>query len=245
VIFPFEPPLYAAEDLQVSYVGNPLLDEYAGAQPLPDLRAESGLSKEVPLVGIFPGSRRSELKYSFETLVESAALILAKKPQTRFIIPIAPSLDPELIRQRLAGCPLPITLSQESIYAVASACDAVLCVSGTVTLQTALCRTPMAVLYKAATLSYLVGSLLVKIPHFSLVNIVAETEVVREFLQHQANPQALSAEILRLLEDQDYRGSVKKGLEAVCKKLGEPGTSRRVALMAAAICHRKDTIEKS
>ncbi len=239
LIFPFEPPLYAAEDLQVRYVGNPLLDEYAVAQPLPDLRKALAIGEGTPLIGLFPGSRRSELKYSFKTLLESAALILEQKPSARFVLPVAPSLDLDALQLRLAGSCLPITLSQESIYSVASACDVVLCVSGTVTLQTALCRTPMAVLYKAAPLSYLVGNWLVKIPHFSLVNIVADGEVVREFLQQQANPKSLSAEILRLLDDPDYRSRVIDGLEVVCDKLGEPGTSRRVALMAADACNRK------
>ena len=94
----------------------------------------------------------------------------------------------------------------------------------------------MAVLYRAARLSYLVGSLLVKIPHFSLVNIVAGGEVVREFLQHQANPQALSAEILRLLDDRDYRSQVQEGLATVCDRLGEPGCSVRVAGLAGQMC---------
>ena len=233
LIFPFEPPLYAAEKLQARYVGNPLLDEYAAAQPVRDLREELAVSAEAPLIGIFPGSRRSELKYCFETLLESAALILQQKPSARFVLPVAPSLDLELIKRKVDARRLPITLSQESIYTVASACDAVLCVSGTVTLQTALCRTPMAVLYKAAQLSYLVGSWLVKIPHFSLVNIVAGSEVVREFLQQRANPQALSDEILQLLDNHEYRQRVTDGLDAVCEQLGKPGCSERVARMAA------------
>ncbi len=240
LIFPFEPLLYAAEDSQAQYVGNPLLDEYAAAQPIKDLRNELALPVTAPLIGIFPGSRRSELKYSFETLRESAELILQQKPDARFLLPVAPSLNLELIKQRLEGSRLSVTVSRESIYTVASACDAVLCVSGTVTLQTALCRTPMAVLYKAAPLSYLVGNWLVKIPYFSLVNIVAGGEVVREFLQQRANPQALSAEVLRLLDDRSYRSQVIAGLELVCGKLGEPGTSKRVALMAQDICNRKE-----
>ncbi len=233
LIFPFEPVLYAAEKLQARYVGNPLLDEYAAALPVSDLREKFPISAGAPLIGIFPGSRRSELKYCFETLLESAALILQQKPTARFVLPVAPSLDPDLIKSKIDESQLPITLCQESIYTVASACDAVLCVSGTVTLQTALCRTPMAVLYKAAQLSYLVGSWLVKIPHFSLVNIVAGGEVVREFLQQRANPQNLSEEILRLLDDHEYRQQVIDGLETVCEQLGKPGCSERVARMAA------------
>lgn len=239
LIFPFEPPLYADEKLLAEYVGNPLLDEYAAAQPLKALRSELQISTDQPLIGLFPGSRNTELKHIFSTLIETAKLVLKQKPAARFIIPVAPSLDEADLHSRLADQNLSVELSNESIYTVASACDAVLCVSGTVTLQTALCRTPMVVLYKAARLSYLVGKLLVNIPHFSLVNIVAGQEVVREFLQQQAHPDALCLELLRLLDDQEYRHRVIDDLGSVGKKLGEPGTSKRVALMAADLCCRK------
>jgi lipid-A-disaccharide synthase len=100
----------------------------------------------------------------------------------------------------------------------------------------------MAVLYKAAPFSYLVGRLLVKIPHFSLVNIVAGREVVREYLQYQAEARSLSTEILRLLDDQNYRAKVIQGLEMVGQRLGAPGCSRRVARMAAEICSGKEVM---
>ncbi|WP_020675690.1 lipid-A-disaccharide synthase [Geopsychrobacter electrodiphilus] len=240
LIFPFEPPLYANQPLNATYVGNPLLDEFDRAQPITDLRQRLNVSPSVPLIGLFPGSRKSELKFCFATLIETAHQILQQKPEARFVLPVAPSLDLNEIKKLLAGTDLPIELSQESIYAIASACNAVLCVSGTVTLQTALCRTPMVVIYKAAFISYLVGSLLVKIPYFSLVNIVAERGVVREFLQYQANAENLTAELLRLLDDQEYREQIIQGLEMVCYKLGQPGTSKRVARMAADICFRKE-----
>ncbi|MCF6180082.1 MAG: lipid-A-disaccharide synthase, partial [Geopsychrobacter sp.] len=223
-----------------TYVGNPLLDEFTQAQPLKDLREYLEIGPNVPLVGLFPGSRRSELKYCLETLLETAQMILQQKPTARFVLPVAPSLDLEEIRTLLAGWELPIVLSRESIYTVASACNAVLCVSGTVTLQTALCRTPMAVIYKAAHLSYLVGRLVVKIPYFSLVNIVAQREVVREFLQQQAQASRLTAEVLRLLDDQNYRTEVIRGLDSVCEAMGDAGSSRRVAEMAAELCCRKE-----
>jgi lipid-A-disaccharide synthase len=237
VIFPFEPALYAAEPVHCRYVGNPLLDEYLTAMPLEDLRPRLGVAADRPLIGLFPGSRSSEIRYNFATLLQTARQILARKPAARFIVPVASSLKPAEFEKKLAAYQLPVELSQDSIYAVAAACDVVLCVSGTVTLQTALCRTPMVVIYRAARLSYLVGRLLVKIPHFSLVNIVAQRQVVREFLQQQANPQALAAELLRLLDDTAYRLQVVAGLDDVCQRLGDPGCSVRVAAMAAQMCN--------
>lgn len=238
VIFPFEPPLYASEPVRCSYVGNPLLDEYQAATPLEDLRPRLGMDADTPLIGLFPGSRSNEIRYNFATLLDTARQILAHKPAARFIVPVASSLKPAEFEKILAAYSLPIFLSQDSIYAVAAACDAVLCVSGTVTLQTALCRTPMLVIYRAARLSYLVGRMLVKIPHFSLVNIVAQRQVVREFLQQQATPTALTAELLRLLDDTAYREQMIAELGEVCRQLGAPGCSARVAAMAAQMCDK-------
>lgn len=236
VIFPFEPALYAAESVDCRYVGNPLLDEYQAASPPEDLRSRLGIDADTPFIGLFPGSRKNEIRYNFKILLQTAQAILARKPSARFIVPVASSLSLEELEAEVAGYNLPLQLCQDSIYAVATACDAVLCVSGTVTLQTALCRTPMLVVYRAARLSYLVGRMLVKIPYFSLVNIVAQRQVVREFLQQQANPKALAAELLRLLDDSAYRRQMLVGLEDVCRQLGEPGCSARVAAMAAQMC---------
>lgn len=232
LIFPFEPPLYAAEPVKAEYVGNPLLDEHAAAQPVADLRSEMQIDAGVPLVGLFPGSRSSEIRQMFQLLVATAGEILKQKPEAQFLVPVAPSLERSSLEALLDGCDLPIRLSEAPIYAVAEACDAVLCASGTATLQVALCGTPMAVLYRAAQLSYLVGKMVVKIPHFSLVNIVAQREIVREYLQHQASPSALCAEALRLLDDAAYRQKVEDGLLEVSHALGDPGCSVRVAQMA-------------
>jgi len=232
LIFPFEPPLYDNEPLIAEYVGNPLLDEYAAAHPLVELRKELDIPNEVPLIGLFPGSRVSEIRQMFDLLVETARKIQEQKPDARFIVPVASSLDEDALEARLAGSGLPIQLSGASIYAVASACDAVLCASGTATLQVALCGTPLGVLYRAARLSYLVGKMVVKIPFFSLVNIVVGRRIVREYLQQQASPQNLSREALSLLDDLEYREQVKKGLQDVQQALGSPGCSTRVARMA-------------
>ena len=126
-----------------------------------------------------------------------------------------------------------MTFVEESIYDVANACDAVLCVSGTVTLQVALVGTPLAILYKMAPLTYAIGRRLVKVPFIGLVNIVAGESVAREFIQQEASPEKLSAELLRLLRDGDYAARMREQLSRVREKMGEPGCSGRVALMAS------------
>ena len=187
------------------------------------------------MVGLFPGSRRNEIRYNFSTLVQSAKWILREKPAVRFLLPVAPSLDREMFQALLAEESLPVTLTDENIYDVAHACDAVICVSGTVTLQTALADTPMAVVYKMAPLSFAVAKRLVKIAHVSLVNIVAEQAVVKEFLQDEATADKIGNEILRILDCPEYRDTIRQGLSLVKEKIGSPGCSARVAQMASAM----------
>lgn len=233
LIFPFEPALFSAEDLEAVYVGNPLMDEFAAQQSQETLLPKLGIEESTQVVGIFPGSRRSELKYIFSTLLETAEKIYQQKPEVRFLLPVAPSLEKDYFEQALADSNLPVDIVSENIYQVARACDAILSVSGTVTLQIALAETPMVILYKASPLTYAIGSRLVKVEHFGLANIVAGKRIVKELVQDQADPITLSREILKLLENADYAMDMRHELKRVRELMGEPGCSLKVAEMAS------------
>jgi len=235
LIFPFEEKYFQGLDVDVEYVGNPLMDEVQHLRDRSEVLRQHGIEETAPVVGLFPGSRRNEIHYNFSTLVRSAKWILREKPAVQFLLPVAPSLDREMFQALLAEESLPVTLTDENIYDVAHACDAVICVSGTVTLQTALADTPMAVVYKMAPLSFAVAKRLVKIAHVSLVNIVAEQAVVKEFLQEEATAENIGNEILRILDSQEYRDTIRQGLSLVKEKIGSPGCSARVAQMASAM----------
>ncbi|MCF6237672.1 MAG: lipid-A-disaccharide synthase [Candidatus Marinimicrobia bacterium] len=238
VIFPFEPLLYDGLDILVKYVGHPLLDEFATAAEGVDLRQELEIPTTKKMVGLFPGSRHSELRYMLETLAGSAQLIHDRFPEVHFLVPIANSLTKDEVKSQFPF-DLPISYIESgitesdraTIYAVAGSCDTILTVSGTVTLQIALVGTPMAIFYKASTLTYEIGKRLVKIDHFGLPNIVVGRRVAPEFLQEMATPQALADEALRVLSDADYAESMRDGLRKVQGELGEPGCSSRVAEM--------------
>jgi lipid-A-disaccharide synthase len=189
-------------------------------------------------VGIFPGSRRNELRYNLDVMLDAAVRIRERQPETVFLLPVAQSFNRDELMKRLTGRDLPITLVQGNIYDAANACDAILAVSGTVTLQVALVGTPMAIVYRMAPLTYAIGRRLVKVPHIGLANIVAGEGVVREFLQHQATKENLAAEMVRILEDRDYARQLRLGLSRVRERLGEPGCSRRVAEMLLALLHK-------
>ena len=235
LIFPFEPKIYENLGVQAEYVGNPLMDEFVENQPQGLLRRRLGIAGDTQVVGIFPGSRNSELKYILETLVETATQIYRKKPDLKFLVPVAPSLSRDDIEQKFSGKDLPVYIVEDNIYEVATACHAVLTVSGTVTLQLALVGTPMAILYKVAPLSYAIGKRLISIEFAGLTNIVAGRGIVREFIQDDAQPEKMREEILRLLDDQEYISMMHRNLQEVRQLLGEPGCSVRVAEIAAAM----------
>jgi lipid-A-disaccharide synthase len=242
-IFPFEPVLYDGLDIQVRYVGHPLLDEFSAIGDSVDLRQDLRIPASKKIVGLFPGSRRNELRYMLETLVASAQRIHAGLPDVHFLVPIADSLSKDEIESQFTQ-DLPVSFIEAGhakIYDIAGSCDTILTVSGTVTLQIALAGTPMAILYKASPLTYEIGKRLVRVDYFGLPNIVAGRRVVPEFLQDMATPEALADEALHVLTDAGYDETMKDGLRTVQAKLGEPGCSTRVAEMLFEMIERHDS----
>jgi len=241
-ILPFEPAYYDGLDIRVKYVGHPLLDEFATVSECVDLRNKLQIPASSKVVGLFPGSRRNELKYMLDTLVESASLIRAVYPDVYFLVPVADSL-PQVEIQSKFPADLPVSFIESStanIYDVARCCDTILSVSGTVTLQIALVGTPMAIFYKASPLTYTIGRRLVRVEYFGLPNIVAGSSVVPELLQDMATPKALADEALRVLNDDAYAMEIRNGLRRVQDKLGEAGCSSRVAAMLFELLNRPD-----
>lgn len=242
-IFPFEPELYRGLDIQVEYVGHPLLDEFHVDTPRHEYLARLGIDPARPVVGLFPGSRHNELRYNLAVMLAAAERIRERYPEVAFLLPVAPSFSRQELEERLATHTLPLTLDDGSIYDTANACDAILAVSGTVTLQIALVGTPLAIVYRMAPLTYAIGRRLVKVPHIGLANIVAGEEVVREFVQEAATADNLAAEIVRILAEPDYARRVRQGLNKVRERLGEPGCSRRVAGMLLALLRERAGVQ--
>lgn len=239
-IFPFEPEFYSKEDIKVDYVGNPLLDEFAVTIDRESFLKSYGLDPEKKTVGLFPGSRKNELNYISPTIFETAALLKQQDPELQFLLPVASTLDDEIVMEKLAGLPIEPILVHDSIYDVANACDAVITVSGTATLQTGLVGTPMVILYRMNPISFAIGKRLVKVPFIGLANIVSGQQVAREFIQDGAIPADIAVEVSRILNDATYGQELRTKLATVRTKMGEPGCSERVARIASAMS-RGDT----
>ena len=232
-IFPFEPDFYRGLDIDVRYVGHPLLDEFRITRSRQALLEDLQVGTDRPVVGLFPGSRRNELKYMLGTLVATAEQLICRQPELNFLVPVASTLTREEISSRFpSGIPVRyIDADEASIYDIANACDAIASVSGTVTLQIALVGTPMVIFYKLSPVSYAIGKLLVKVDHFGLANIVAGKRIIKELVQDEASAEVLSDEILRILHDDAYAQQMRSDLVGIQQELGAPGCSERVAKM--------------
>ncbi len=233
VILPFEEQFYLDANVPVRFVGNPLVDE---AKPNKDRQAcfeEYGLSESKTVVGLFPGSRRSEIKRVLPIQLAAAEKLQQQKPELQFILPVASTLNKtefEACLQKYSH--LNVVLVKDLAYNVMQCCDAIITASGTATLEIALMGIPSCITYKIAHISYFILRHMVKVDHIGLVNIVAGKRIVNEFLQYDAKPQAIADEILHILDDDDYRNNMISELNQVREKLGKTGGSNNLAELA-------------
>lgn len=232
VVFPFEAPFYEKEGIPVTFVGHPLVDTVHPVMSRNEAQEAFGLDSDRKTIGLFPGSRRQEIKNLLPVILESAAVLLRRFPDAQFILPLASSLNRADIDPFLESSGLDIIVVEGSGYDVMQVCDAIISVSGTVTLEIAMIGVPMVIIYKVSPLTYMIGRHLIRVDHIGICNIVAGERVVKELIQQDAVPEKIAAEITRILTDTEYARSIKKKLGLIKTKLGSGGCSARVAEIA-------------
>ena len=223
-IFPFEPALYAPAGLRSVFAGHPLVDALA---------AEPAVERETNLVGLFSGSRRREVSKIFPVMLAAARRMRAARPELRFAT-AAPSerIAGELRALLRAGgwqeadCPVSVGGSRRLMARAAAGMVA----SGTATVEAASLGMPLVIVYKVAPLTYWVGRAVVRVPFLGMINLLAEREIAREFLQGAARPEHIAEEMLRLLDgDGEARNRQLAELAAVVQKLGGGGAAEKAA----------------
>lgn len=228
VVFPFEVPFYEKEGIPVTFVGHPLVDTVHPTMTRSKARESFGIDPDRKTIGLFPGSRRQEIKNLFPVILESAALLRRSFPDVQFILPLASSLSRADIAPLLESSGLDVIVVEESGYDVMQVCDAIISVSGTVTLEIAMIGVPMVIIYKVSPVTYMIGRRLIQVEHIGICNIVAGERVVKELIQQDAVPNKIVAEIVRILTDVEYESSIREKLGLVRKKLGIGGCSAKV-----------------
>lgn len=235
VILPFEAPLYEKAGVPVSFVGHPMADRVKTELSHDEAASSFGLDPSRPIVGLFPGSRRSEVSRLLPVILDAAQLLQQQFPDVQFVLPLASTLSDADLAPYLVGHQLSITTTRERIHDLIKACDAVIAVSGTVTLEIALVGTPLVIIYKLAALTYQLAVRLVKVDHIGLCNIVAGETVAQELIQDDASPQRIAQEIGRILSDARYADELKQGLANVRQRLGGGGSDQKMAALVMAL----------
>lgn len=230
VILPFEEGFYRRHRIPVTFVGHPLMDDPAPEKP--HSRAEGKPAGTV--LGLLPGSREREIRNHLPLMLQSARLLLRRRPDLAFVVSLAPAVDRAMVQRMLdaSGIRDRVDLCDPPVEAVFDRCRLVVAVSGTVTLEAAIAETPMVIIYRVSPLSYRLARALVRVPHVGLVNLIAGREVVPELLQMDATPERIARTVDGMLADGRRLQRMRLRMRAVARRLGGPGASRRVAGIA-------------
>lgn len=229
VILPFEEKFYQRLKVPAKYVGNPLRDSVRPSLPRDEFFRLHGLNPGGHLVGLLPGSRRQEVERILPAMLGACQLLQKGDSSIQFALGIAPHIDRQYIEGQLEKYGLNVALVENQAYDLMSYSRLVLVASGTATLETGICGTPMVIIYKTNPLSFIIGKSLVKLPFIGLVNLVAGKKVVPEFLQWEARPGAIFLMSRMLMDDGPPRQAVINELSLIPQILGEPGAARRTA----------------
>ncbi|MGP0565394.1 MULTISPECIES: lipid-A-disaccharide synthase [unclassified Nitrospina] len=229
VILPFEKDIYREVDVDVEYFGHPFVDIAKPHLSKEDAFREFELDPGKTTVGLMPGSRMSEINYLLDDILGAARILKDKLGDVQFLLPVADSIDPDLLRERLGNNPLDIRLVTGRNYEVMAGSDFLIMASGSATLEAGLLECPMVIIYKVHPLTYFIARFFTDIRLFGLINIVAEEQVATELLNEQVTPEAIADEALKVLNDPEHAAEFRQRLKDVRRSLGEPGVVDRIA----------------
>ena len=230
-IFPFEEQFFAQEGVSATYIGHPLARLVRPKLSKDEFFKKHRLAASRPLVAVLPGSRRGEAARHLPALLDAAERLYREKA-VNLVLPASATTGVEFFRERMGRSSI-LVIEGESWDAMAHA-DLALAASGTVTVEAALLGTPMVTFYRVTTPSWVAGKLLVNVPFYSMVNLIAGRAVVPELMQGQMTGARIAEEALRLLPDGPARREMQAGLAEVRGKL-TPDAGEDPACRAAAI----------
>jgi lipid-A-disaccharide synthase len=219
VILPFEKDFYKQFNYEVDFVGHPLLDA------VENYKVESNLLKlesNKPVIALLPGSRKQEISVMLPLMLTMQKYY----PNYQFVIAGAPSQTKEYYQEFIADSKIQIVFGQT--YQLLQQSEAALVTSGTATLETALFGVPEVVCYQGGRISYLIAKQLIKVKYISLVNLIMDSEIVKELIQAELNEQNLKFELDKLLTS-ETRAIMLQNYDTLKNKLGGAGASKKAA----------------
>ena len=230
-IFPFEADLYNQSGLRTVFVGHPMIER---------LRARKiDIERDPNLVALFPGSRSREVRKIFPVLIEAAQKLRTRRPNLRFEVAaatdeLAQEMEQMWYRHRvdeIHGLKARATMEIRTGEAatIMQHAGAGIVASGSATLEAAYFRLPFVLIYKVAWPTYLAARLVVSVKYLGMPNVLADKEVVPEFIQHRARGRAIANAVLRLIDEPSTREQMISEFNAIIAQLGKGGASDRAA----------------
>jgi lipid-A-disaccharide synthase len=229
VLFPFEEEMYNKEGVSAEFLGHPFVETVRPTMSREEAIQEFSLDPERKTIGLLPGSRNNEIQFLLNLMIDSAGEIRKEIKNSQFILPVADTLDPEVIRQRLKSNPLDIRVVTGKSYDVMNCCDYLIVASGSATLEAGLMGCPMVIVYRLKWITYWLARLLLNTKVYGLVNIVAGEKVVPELIQNKATAKNVADEALKVLDDPEKHRILRSRLFQVRGSLGQPGVMGRIA----------------
>jgi len=205
IIFPFEVPIFERENIPFTYTGHPLVPLIKVTESREDFKKGENVKNSELVVTLLPGSRRSEVDFLLPEMLRAMAL-LKKEFKIRLFLLKAGGIERERIDGFLRGSSLDITVIEQGRgYDLIAASDIVLTTCGTSNLEIAILGTPFVAVYRVNKLSYLMGKRFVKIDLYSIVNILAQKEVIKELIQRNFTAENIVTEMRKILTGPEVR----------------------------------------
>jgi lipid-A-disaccharide synthase len=244
-ILPFEEEYFRRHGVAATFVGHPLFDDIAMQH------AQSNgehFPKHPPIIGLLPGSRKSEAAANFPHQLDVAAKILHEFPQSKFLVPTTPATDP-VVQQNLHKAPADLRRIVEHAIdqfdEMVPRCDLCLTVSGTATLHVAGHGVPMIVVYRGSPLLWhAMGRWVVRTRTYSLVNLLSDfhEHIVPEFVPWYGSNEPVARVAIEMLKNPQKLADQRARLQQLVKSLNKPGASMNVAKMAMEMINSPATI---
>lgn len=238
VIFPFEEEFYKNYGVDVTYVGNPLLDELAkfDTSNRSIFLRRNSLGEKREIIALLPGSRKQEVKRMLPEMLK----VIPDFPEYQFVIAGLSSIGKDFYKNLMGNADA--FLIEDQTYELLQNSSAAVVTSGTATLETALFTVPEVVCYKANYFSYLIAKWLIKVKYISLVNLVMDKEVVKELIQKEMNKVNIAKALAGILRNGKRQRQILEDYDELCERLGNAGASEKAAEVVYKAAMKKNQV---
>lgn len=231
VILPFEKKIYEQAGVPVSFVGHPLMSTVKECENIDVARERLNLPQNKRLVAMLPGSRTHEIERLMPVLRDTANQLFSQFNDLHFVIPVAGTIDPDLIKSYLANSTFPYTLINGKAIETVACSDCVVVASGTASLECALLTKPMCIIYKASSLTAFVAFRIINVKYLGLCNVLQNEMIAPELLQSDCVEPELTRVMIDLLNNNEIKQRMVSRLQRLKQSLSAQSADCTIAAL--------------